>query len=486
MIKAIEKAQKEIDAKRDEIKKGQHRQKYHFMAETGWINDPNGLIYFNGKYHFFYQYNPYSGFWSAMHWGHAVSDDMLHWEYLPLALAPSEWYDGHPQGGCFSGSAVVHEGKLYLIYTGTANNGKGFEQTQCVAYSEDGIHFEKYAGNPVITAPEGVPGDFFRDPYVWKHEDTYYMILGASVNGFAQALLYKSQNLLNWEKVSVLCESRGEWGYMWECPNFFEIDGKHVLVVSPMGCSERTCVYMVGDFDYETGKFFPEKTGECDWGFQYYAPQPFIDDKGRRIMVAWANCWDWMPFWKDWGPTYREGWCGSFNIPRTVRLNDDLSLSFEPIEEVKAIRKNETTEFNCELTDGNAVICDSYCYDSEIIINLKETAAEKFSLILRKSGENRTVVTYDLKACEIRFDLTEADGWSKGIARAPLNLIGKDRLDIRILSDRSSLEIFNDDYRVNLSCNVYTTAENEENYIEAAGGKLVIESIKTWELETTM
>ena len=169
MQQNIQKAQLEIDAKKDIVKNGKMRQHYHFMAQTGWINDPNGLIYYKGKYHFFFQYNPYYGFWDCMHWGHAVSEDMVHWEYLPLALAPSENYDNHPRGGCFSGSAIEHDGKLFLMFTGTANNGEGFEQTQCIAYSEDGIHFEKYEGNPVLTAPEGIPTDFFRDPKVWKH-----------------------------------------------------------------------------------------------------------------------------------------------------------------------------------------------------------------------------------------------------------------------------------------------------------------------------
>ncbi len=161
MQQNIQKAQLEIDAKKDIVKNGKMRQHYHFMAQTGWINDPNGLIYYKGKYHFFFQYNPYYGFWDCMHWGHAVSEDLVHWEYLPLALAPSENYDNHPRGGCFSGSVIEHDGKLFLMFTGTANNGDGFEQTQCIAYSEDGIHFEKYEGNPVLTAPEGIPTDFF-------------------------------------------------------------------------------------------------------------------------------------------------------------------------------------------------------------------------------------------------------------------------------------------------------------------------------------
>ena len=151
----IAKAQLEIYRQKDFVKKGKMRQRYHFMPQTGWLNDPNGLIYFKGKYHFFFQYNPYSGFWDCMHWGHAVSDDLMHWDYLPLALAPSEEYDNYPKGGCFSGSAIEYDGKLCIMYTGTANYGNGIEQTQCLAFSEDGTHFKKYKGNPVLTAPEG-------------------------------------------------------------------------------------------------------------------------------------------------------------------------------------------------------------------------------------------------------------------------------------------------------------------------------------------
>ena len=313
MQSAIDRAQHVIEQQASEVAKTAMRQRYHFMGPCGWINDPNGLIYYKGKYHFFYQFNPYSGFWSQMHWGHAVSDDLLHWEHLPVALAPSEIYDDHPQGGCFSGSAIEKDGDLYLVYTGTANNGNGFEQTQNVAVSVDGVHFSKCEGNPVIEPPEGVPHDFFRDPKVWEHEGLYYLVCGAQRDGRAQALLY------HWEFFNVLFESRGEWGFMWECPDFFPLGDKWVFLCSPMGIGERTTVYFVGDFDYGTGSFTYTVTGEADWGFDFYAPQTFQDGNGRRIMVGWANGWDWMPFWKDWGPTWREGWCGSFAVPREVR-----------------------------------------------------------------------------------------------------------------------------------------------------------------------
>lgn len=487
MLENIEKAQKEIEAKREIIKQGKMRQNYHFMAETGWLNDPNGLIYFRGKYHYFYQYNPYSSFWDCMHWGHAISDDLIHWEYLPLALAPSETYDDHLKGGCFSGSAIEYDGKLFIVYTGTCNNGNGFEQAQCIAYSEDGIHFEKYEGNPVIKAPEGVPTDMFRDPKVWKHEDTFYLVCGASMNGYAQARLYKSKDTLHWEFVNVLAESRGEWGYMWECPDFFPVGDKYVLMFSPMGGKERTSVYLVGDFDYKTGKFFYTVSGEIDWGFDYYAPQSFEALDGRRILVGWANAWDWMPFWKDWGPTYREGWCGFYNIPREAVLNENGTLCFVPVKELEALRENAETKKSTVLGNGMIKeICSGSVYEMKLKVNLKTTTAKRIVLKLRVSEGRSTDITFDLEKAEMSFDRNHADDWSKGVARSSLNLMNKEELDIHIYSDKISVELFSNAYQNNFSCNIYNVEDSQKNYIIAEDGEVDIKEIETWDLKKTM
>ena len=484
MQKNIDKAQAYIDRNKDMVSQGKMRQDYHFMGQTGWINDPNGLIFYKGKYHIFYQYNPYYGFWDYMHWGHAVSEDLVHWEYLPLALAPSEYYDDHYRGGCFSGSAIEHDGKLFLMFTGTTNRGKGFEQTQCVAYSEDGIHFEKYEGNPVLTAPEGVPTYQFRDPKVWKHDGKYYMVCGASRNNFAQALLYVSEDMFHWDFYSVLAESRGEWGYMWECPDFFRLGDKYVLLVSPMGAGERTCVYMVGDFSYETGKFVYDVSGEADWGFDFYAPQSFLDGKGRRLVIGWANCWDWMPFWKDWGPTYREGWCGSYAVPREVRLNTDHTLSFVPVEELSALREEEKADSDVTVTD-ELQMKDGYSLEMKISIDLKETTADSFSFFLRcdEGRERYTKITFDLKEQHMYFDRNHSDGWSTGISHSPLKMKDKDMLDIHIFSDKSSVEVFSEHYTTNHSCNVFADAEQDKNLLTVSGGSLKIKTMQMWKLK---
>ena len=488
MQEKIEKAQEEIDRKKELVKQGRMRQNYHFMAQTGWINDPKGLIYYKGRYNLFFQYNPYYGFWDYMHWGHAVSEDLVHWEYLPLALAPSESYDDHMRGGCFSGSAIEHDGKLFLMYTGTKNDGNGFEQSQCIAYSEDGIHFEKYEGNPVLTAPPNVPKDFFRDPKVWKHDEKYYMICGARKNDFAQALLYCSKDMLHWEFVNVLAESRGEWGYMWECPDIYPVEDKYVLMFSPMGSGERTSVYLVGDLNYETGKFVYDVSGEIDWGFDYYAPQSFEDPRGRRILISWAKGWDWMPFWKDWGPTYKEGWCGSFNIPREVKMNPDHTLRFEPVEELKLLREGACVkeEILLEEETMDIPLSDGVSYELKLEIDLGSTTAEKFSLQLRSDNERKTEVMFDLRDQSMQVSREHADGWSKGASHSPLKMKDREKLLIHIFSDKSSIEVFAENYETNHSCNIFADETQDHNRISVPRGKLKIRSLETWALKKVM
>lgn len=483
----IAKAQTEIERQKDNVKNGEMRQRYHFMPQTGWLNDPNGLIYFRGKYHFFFQYNPYSGFWDSMHWGHAVSEDMLHWEYLPLALAPSEEYDDYPKGGCFSGSAIEHDGKLFLVYTGTANRGNGVEQTQCVAYSEDGIHFIKYEENPVVRAPEGISADCFRDPKVWHHEDTYYMVCGASRDQRGLALIYQSKDMLHWTYLNILAESRGEWGFMWECPDLFPAGDQFVLTFSPMGSGDHTSVYLAGDFDYKTGKFDAHTCREIDWGFDYYAPQSFLAPDGRRIMVGWSNEWEWMPLWKDWGPTYKEGWCGFFNLPREVRMMEDGMLQFIPIAEVKNLREDgqckamlAVTEEETELEAGDGV-----CYELLFKIDLEKTEADRLEVMLRCGAGRKTVCEFDFRQAEMRVDRTEADGWSRGVSRSVLCLRGKKELDVHIFSDQSSLEIFADQYCNNHSNNIFAGASQNQLKMRAHGGKAVIRDIETYGLKTS-
>lgn len=480
MQASIGRAQRYIDEHAGPVARTPMRQRYHFMGPCGWINDPNGLIYYKGQYHYFYQFNPFSSFWGKMHWGHAVSDDLVHFRSLPIALAPSEAYDDHEQGGCFSGSAIEKDGKLYLIYTGTANRGDGLEQTQNVAVSEDGVHFRKYEGNPVLCAPEGVKPDCFRDPKVWEHDGSYYMVCGVQKGDRGQALLYRSPDLLHWEFFNVLLESRGELGYMWECPDFFELGGKWVFICSPMGMGDRKVVYFVGDFDYRTGVFCPRSQGEVDWGLDFYAPQTFLDANGRRIMVGWANGWQWMTQFKDWGPTYHDGWCGSLTLPREVTLSDDGLLSCRPVGELSLLARDEGSMPRLRLAGGEDAKIeagDGVAFRLSFDIDLRASDCSSFDLLLRQGGGRQVVCTFDLEHAQLRLCRDGSDGWSRGASRSTLDLCGRDKLDVTVYSDQSSIEVFADNGTNVHSMNVFAPSSQNGVSVRSHGGPLALEDV---------
>ena len=214
------------------------RPRFHMTPCVGWTNDPNGFSFYKNQYHLFYQYNPYKTVWDSMHWGHVVSDDLLNWKYLPCALAPDEPYDSF---GVFSGSAIeLPDGKQLLMYTGVLKEGGDHGkdvQTQCIAVG-DGLDYHKYEGNPVLDAsdlPEGMSRNDFRDPKIWQEADgTYRCVVGTRVPDKEGAiLLFSSPDGFQWKYESILIRNDGRFGMMWECPDFFELDGKHVLLCSP-------------------------------------------------------------------------------------------------------------------------------------------------------------------------------------------------------------------------------------------------------------
>ena len=260
---------------------------YHFEAEKGWINDPNGLCQFGGVYHAFYQHNPYGPLWDTMHWGHATSHDLIHWQEHPIALAPTEPYEDGD--GCFSGSALEKDGDLYLMYTAVS---KEHGQTQCIAISHDGMAFEKYAGNPVIPqSPLDPANKDFRDPKIFPYGDEYRMVCGAGVDGLGSILLYRSEDLLHWEYMGPLFQSR-DYGPVPECPDLFPLGDYWVLMFSRMDESRRA-QFIVGDFDGQ--RFSPVSFQQPEQGPDFYAPQTFLDDKGRRLMIAWMHSWARQP-----------------------------------------------------------------------------------------------------------------------------------------------------------------------------------------------
>ena len=338
------------------------RPAFHLSPRTGWMNDPNGFSFYQGKYHLFYQYYPYTSKWGPMHWGHAVSEDLLHWTHLPAALAPDTLPD---RDGCFSGSAVeLPDGRQLLMYTGVVSGPKLLDktskdtQTQCLA-AGDGVDYEKYGGNPVLTAadlPEGGSPFDFRDPKMWREKDgTYRCVVGnRPADGSGQILYYSSEDGFRWKFESVLAENKNRFGLMWECPDFFELDEKYVLLTSPQDMLPSGFEYhngngtlcLIGDFD---GKTFQEEHDQSiDYGIDFYAPQTVLAPDGRRIMIAWMQNWDTLSI-----ASLKAPWFGQMSVPRELSIRNGRLYQW-PVRELEALRSNpvfyDNVTFEGELT----------------------------------------------------------------------------------------------------------------------------------------
>ena len=331
-----------------------YRNKFHLMAPVGWMNDPNGFIYFRGQYHLFYQFYPYDSIWGPMHWGHSVSDDGVSWKELPTALAPDQPYD---KDGCFSGTAYVEDDVLYLMYTGhVVTDGKA-KQVQCIAKSSDGIVFEKSDANPLIYEKhiEGICSiEDFRDPKLFKREDVYYSIVAAKTfDNRGQFIIFQSSDLITWSKGSVFLEGNEEHGVMWECPDYFELDGKDVIIMSPIQMKSQgnkftnisSTLAMVGTVDWDQLKFNLEYTDEIDGGQDFYAPQSVLNSKGERMMIAWMQMWD-----RNIVPN-TEGhlWSGSMTLPRVINIENGKFVQ-RPIEGIYNHLNIETLNLKSPMT----------------------------------------------------------------------------------------------------------------------------------------
>ena len=469
---------------------GIFRQRYHFMAPGGWLNDPNGCIWYQGQYHLYYQHNPFDSVWGEMYWGHAVSKDLVNWKHLPIALVPSEPCEDHPRGGVFSGSTIQKDNALIAAYTATTFQGNQHLQTQCLARSTDGgLSFEKSAMNPVITSPPaGVSADI-RDPRILRHGDRWYIVLGASLgagawsHGEGCALLYESADMLHWKYRDVIARSGGKLGTMWECVDLYPLNGQWVLSFSPMFLGDSKTVCLTGTMDFQNACFSWHTRSELDWGTEYYAPQSMADGCGRTIVMAWQNAWDWMPWWQDFGPVSSEGWCGCMALPRSVSLSQNGRMISAPVEELKTLRSNEqkTGWITVDGQPRELPCADPVAFEMEIKIDLQHTQSKIVSIDLRSNGDKKSRLIIDLDNKQLTFDRHHADnGFVKGMRTCNLPIEGN-MLDLRIFSDTISIEVFAAGGLCCMSNLIYPTHQDQHCRIYSEGGTSQV-NITTWQL----
>ncbi|MFW5714414.1 MAG: glycoside hydrolase family 32 protein, partial [Brevefilum sp.] len=307
-----------------------HRPNYHFLPPRNWMNDPNGLFYWEGRFHLFYQFNPYRPLWGFIHWGHTSSPDLVHWEDHPIALQPTE--GGGDANGCWSGCIVNDQGTPTALYTGFIDA----EHTPVMlarAQDPELLTWEKSQQNPVIKdPPEGVNNTDFRDPYVWREGDIWKMVMGAGMeNGEGAVLLYQSSDLINWDYLGPLFAAQTHDSVqMWECPNFFPLGDQYVLLVS-LFPGILGVYYYVGDYDGRS--FSPNTEGFLTRSPFFDAPQVRCLKDERTILFGW------LLEGREEDSLEEAGWAGVQSLPRELGLDGAGRLFSRPVEEVQTLRK---------------------------------------------------------------------------------------------------------------------------------------------------
>lgn len=505
-----------------------YRPSYHFTPLYGWMNDPNGMVYKDGEYHLYFQYNPYGSKWGNMHWGHAVSKDLVHWENLDPAIARD------PVGHIFSGSSVVDKkntagfGKnaIIAIYT---NHSVKPDEVQCIAYSNDnGRTFTKYEGNPVLTPFDGLKD--FRDPKVFWYEKgkCWYMIVSAD----KETRFYKSKNLKKWTYVSAFGKGLGQQPCQYECPDFFQLpvngDKKKMKWVMTMninpGCwfGGSATEYFVGDFD---GKNFTCPDAHdvkwLDWGKDHYATVTFSNTGDRVLGITWMSNWQYAnltPFKQNRGAN---------GLPRELKLyekNGKYYISEDVAPEVYALRKDTKNLADASVADAKDLkgVAANMEGAFEIEADVTPDANGIAGIEISNNKRERTMIYFDMKKGKVVMDRTESGltdfgkqavphdielAWDKQRAAegkepariansinykndfalatwAPLSLCedGKKTYHVDIFVDKSSVELFVDGGRIAMTNLVFPVAPYENVKLYTQGGKAEFKNLKVHKL----
>ncbi len=439
-----------------------HRPQFHFSPEANWMNDPNGMFYYNGKYHLFYQYFPDSTVWGPMHWGHAESTDMLHWKHMPIGLFPDSI-------GCiFSGGAVVDNNNTSnlgtssnppIVATFTHHDFAGEKaktndfQKQSIAYSLDGgTEWIKFKGNPVIPNTEKIKD--FRDPKVVLHEASKKWILVLAA--YDKVKFYSSANLTNWEFLSDFGIEGDQ--RLWECPDLFpmKVEGtdevKWVLIVSIQknAPNDGTATsYFIGDFDGTEFKCDIKTQKWLDWGTDNYAFVTWNNvpkSDGRILGIGWMSNWQYAQI----VPT--EKWRSAMTLPRELKLlksESNYVINSLPVKELNALRKDFTSFDQMEISQEKVLEGSFSASQAEILldVNLKNSTANSFGVKLENSLEEHLAITFNKKDSRMYVDRTKSrkdkfsDAFFGKVHSAPIDF-EKDNLNIRLFVDAASVEIF--------------------------------------------
>lgn len=462
-----------------------YRQKYHIEAPTGYLNDPNGFAFFNGQYHLFFQWSPYryakENIW-YQGWYHLVSDNLVDWQFLGPGIEPDSKFETH---GAYSGSGLAMTDELLLFYTGNTRTASGKRiPYQIIAKMNENGEIVKRQLPEVIGNVAGYT-DHFRDPKIWSTENGEFLaVIGSQRNNLTgAALVFHSKDTYNWQCLGEVETGHKEFGYMWECPDYFELAGEGVLIISPQGLQQEEEQYQN---IYQTGYFIGNPISknqltlgqnltftELDLGFDFYAPQTTIASDGRRILIGWMG----LPELEY--PTEKFGYCGTLTIPRELTI-DEGQLLQKPIREIKA-KRGSYTAFNKEEMASGQKVSEAL----ELQFKISKLAQENFEIDLcgNQDFSEYTRLYYDGKRAELWLYRSQSGtvvGENYGTKRLlKKNIRGE--LSLQIFIDTSSIEIFIDGGTEVASSRIFPTSQ--QRYTRGNFDKDVSVKIASWDIQ---
>ena len=486
------------EQERGAVINGNEKPMFHLTPLCGWMNDPNGFSFYKGEYHLFYQYYPYDSCWNTMHWGHAVSKDLLRWKHMPAVLAPDTPWD---EGGCFSGCAVeLPDGRHLLMYTGlrrpvndreeseAKNAGQMYLQVQNLAIG-DGTDYEKYSGNPVIgsdAVPESASKVDFRDPKILVNKDGTYtcLIAGRGPDGNGIIFMYRSEDGFTWKYWKPLTKNDGQFGIVWECPDFFELEGKYIVLVSPMEMrpigleyhNGNISVALTGDYDEETGDFTQMYDQAIDYGIDFYAAQTLKTPDGRRVLIAWMQNWDTCLMRNNPAP-----WAGQMTLPRELTFRDGRVYQ-RPVRELENYYTNIVSYKKVPVSEEIELYgVEGRTADIEIEVNPAPGGPlyRKFAVWFAMDQENHSAVRFNPYDGTVKIDRKNA-GSRKAIVHQRRCFVRESmdgHIRLRIILDRYSFEVFINDGRYVMSA-VIPTELSAQKIVFRAEGKAIIDVTK--------
>lgn len=427
------------------------RPKYHAIPPRAWTNEPHGLIHWGGKYHLFYQKNPNGPYWGHINWGHMTSPDLYQWTEMPVALSPGPGVDSE---GCWSGSGIDFKGKLAILYTG----GDGHRASICLAISEDGIHFEKYNGNPVIPEPpQGHGFPEFRDPFVWREGETYYLIIGSAIKDKGgTALLYRSDDLIHWEyRKPLLIGDRESSGVFWEMPVFVKLGNQHALIVCEV---PGRASYWVGTWKGET--FTPHSV--CPQRLELFnhllSPTPHILEDGRAIAMGI------IPDERSPRECWRAGWAHHYSLPRLMSADANGRLDQSPFDEIRKWSEPVVSLSKIDLTDGALKRIErnaGKCLNVRTVFRRGKSKSITLRICCSPDGQEHTDIRYWWDTGRLILDRTQSSldpDVKKDREESTYFPDTDDVLDLDVYLDNSVLEVFLDQ-RSAFAARIYPTLE---------------------------